>query len=88
MKEHTYKDGRTMRQAIEAEDSYQLIWRDERGHYAGEYWPIGCAGIETTLKYARERFPKEIGQTVEVGRVLRQSQIGAMFIEPCGTRTL
>lgn len=79
---HRYPDGRTMHEAIEAEDSYQLIIPGQ-----APYWCPGLAGIDELTISTRKAFP-DLHGTFKVERVLKGSSIGCMIVEDAGSITI
>ena len=70
-----YPSGRTMREAREAGDWYQIMRLD-----TGDFLEMpGCSGIKETIEGARSnRWPS--GTAVELRLILPQSSIGSTFL--------
>jgi len=97
-----YPNGRTMREACEAEDSFLLradkreTWYPSAGSIqeAAEAWRANLDDPQYwtgTGKYAGLNLPNPFPLPpfeAEVFRVLRQSRIGCMVLEPAGVVTV
>lgn len=79
---YKHPDGRTMHEAVEAGDCYQLETLDGKHHLT---FP-GCAGLEETLHAARKprNWGHRVGETIRAYRVLPGSRIGCMLLESAG----
>ena len=73
--------GRTMRQAIEAQDSYELAIPG----WASPFWCPGTAGIDEAVQAYQTLCPNSHPGEVQAFRVLAGSQIGCMIVEESET---
>lgn len=76
--------GRTLREAIEAGDWYEL----ERLDTGGRLSMPGCRGLRATLRAAGGRHRWPAGTRVRAQRVLPGSQIGCMYVEDAGEHVI
>lgn len=76
MPQYKYPNGRTMHEAIEAQDSYAV---DVAG-FASPFWAPGTSGTTEAIRAFKSIFPNEHGD-FQLLRVLKGSSIGCMCYE-------
>lgn len=90
--------GRTMREAIDAGNAFQIRWSKPDGTWDGEYFPPAATEPEEVIVWAAERGSDGrdepgsylgpcAGTTVEIQRHLRGSSIGATVVKRVGSYT-
>jgi hypothetical protein len=82
MSQYKYSQGRTMHEAIKAQDSYAV---DADG-FASPFWCPGTCGIDESILAFKSNFPNIHGD-FKLLRVLKGSQIGCMIYEESTTIT-
>ena len=72
-----YPNGRTTREAANAEDSYELLIPG----WLSPFWCPGTSGLEEAVQAFRSLFPNIHYGTVRTRRVLKGSGVGCMYVQ-------